>query len=91
MKKMLIGPALLARFVSLKAGVPTEIATKVIDAYDDQVLHYTGQGAKVRALGVGHFQVREYKATRRRSPTTGRLVSIKPRLKLTFSMARKVK
>lgn len=87
-----IGPALLKRLVAEKSGVAEGDTEKVIDAFNDCVLSLLKQGAKVRALGVGYFEIKKTKATRRKSPMVkkgGGFVKVPARRKVVFRESRK--
>jgi len=84
-----IGTALLARLVAVKAGVSVSEAEKVINAYNEVVVTLLNEGGKVRALGAGHLEVIEKKATRRRNPQTERLIKVPAKKKIIFRETRK--
>lgn len=84
-----IGSALLKRLVSEKSGVPQDEVDKVLSAYDGVVLLLLETGARVRALGSGHFLIRTSKATRKVSPRDGEVMEIPARRKIVFRESRK--
>jgi nucleoid DNA-binding protein len=84
-----IGPALLRRLVAKKAGVAEDVAAAVMDCVDDCVLDLLKRGARVRLLGVGYFEIKKTKATRRWSPMTEGFVKVPARKKIVFRESRK--
>lgn len=63
-----IGPGMLTRIVAEKAKTPRDVVETVLAAYNGVVNELLDQGARVRALDVGYFEVIKTKATRRKSP-----------------------
>ena len=85
----LIGTALLQRLVASKSGVPAADVAKVLDAYNEAVVTLLRSGGRVRALGIGYFDVIETKPTRRRNPQTDRMMKVKAKKKIVFRESRK--
>lgn len=85
-----IGPALLKKLVAEKSGVPEDEAGKVLEAFNSCVLSILEQGGRVRALGIGYFEIKKTKATRRRSPMLkGKFVKVPAKKKVVFRESRK--
>lgn len=84
-----IGPALLKRLVSERAGVPEDVVEKVVEAFNSCILGALEHGAKVRALGIGYFEIKKTKATRRKSPYVKGFVKVPARKKVVFRESRK--
>ena len=85
-----IGSAMLAKLVSQKVGRPAAEVEQCLSAYDEITHALLGEGARVRALGIGYFEVIKKKATRRKSPMLGgRFVKIPAKKKIVFRESRK--
>jgi nucleoid DNA-binding protein len=63
-----IGPSLLTALVAEKAKKSVEEVEATLTAYNTVVRSLLDEGARVRALDVGYFEVIKKKATRRKSP-----------------------
>lgn len=83
-----IGPALLRKLIADKAGFTAADVGRVLDAHEELVLKMLKAGAKVRALGCGHFVIVQTKKTRRWSPMTQGFVKVPAKRKIVFRNAR---
>jgi nucleoid DNA-binding protein len=83
-----IGPALLRKLIAEKAGFTAADVGRVLDAHEELVLKLVKSGAKVRALGCGHFEIKKTKKSRRWSPMTQGYVVVPAKRKIVFRNAR---
>lgn len=84
-----IGSALLKKLVAERARVSEEETEKVLDAFAHVVVALVEDGAKVRALGRGYFEVLKTKASRRKSPMVDGYVKVPAKTKIVFRESRK--
>jgi DNA-binding protein HU-beta len=84
-----ISPAMLRRMIADKSGVPLATVEAVLDAHDEVVLACLETGLKVRALGVGHFAMKDQAAMRKFIPVSGQVVDIPAKRVIVFKAARK--
>lgn len=84
-----IGSALLKKLIAERAGVAEEEAEKVLNAFNDCVVSLVEDGAKVRALSRGYFELVQTKASRRKSPMVNRFVKVPAKKKIVFRESRK--
>lgn len=84
-----IGSALLKKLVAERAGVSEEETGKILDAFNECVVSLTEDGAKVRSLDRGYFEMIQTKASRRKSPMTNGFVKVPARKKIVFRESRK--
>jgi nucleoid DNA-binding protein len=84
-----IGSALLRKLVAERAQVSEQETEKVLDAFTHVVIALVEDGAKVRCLGRGYFELLQTKASRRKSPMISGFVKVPAKRKIVFRESRK--
>lgn len=69
--------------------MPLAEVRKVVSAYDQTVVDLVKRGGKVRALGIGYFELVTTKPSRRLSPIAGRWVAVPAKQRITFRVSRR--
>jgi nucleoid DNA-binding protein len=80
---------LLKALIARKTGMRLTEVTRVVDAHDELVRELVADGIKVRALGIGYFEVIYRTRSRRLSPMTGGFVEVPAKEMLVFRMSRR--